>query len=94
MLQSSLFKSTFKTAALKASGGLDLSAAYMHQFSPGGYKTEIGTKELYRTWCCVILGQKCYRKSIWEGNKRAPCVLSVSPSPWHPAGNSSVCVCP
>lgn len=46
MLQSLLFKSAFKAAALQASGGLDLSAASKNQFSPGGYKTGTGTKEL------------------------------------------------
>lgn len=46
MLQSSLFKSAFKAAALKASGELDLSAASVSQFSPRNYKAEIGTKEL------------------------------------------------
>lgn len=46
MLQSSLFKSVFEAAALQASGGLDLSAASVSQFSPRDSKTEIGTKEL------------------------------------------------
>lgn len=48
MLRSSLFKSAFKVAALKASGGLDLSAASVSQFSPRDYQTEIRTKELLR----------------------------------------------
>ena len=46
MLQSFLFKSAFEAAALKACGGLNLSAASVSQFSPRDDKTEIGTKEL------------------------------------------------
>lgn len=41
-----VFKSAFEAAVLKASGGLDLSAASVSQFSLRDSKTETGTKEL------------------------------------------------
>ena len=43
MLQSSLFKSAFKAAALKAFGGFDHGATSVSQLSPRDYKTDIGT---------------------------------------------------